>query len=203
MAILTLSDLLAAIDAMSGRDDQASGLGATYVAMAEARISRAYRARRMVAYAEAEISDATSAVPDDFLGVVSFSLTGSPPVQLRYMSPGQMALADTGTAGKPAFYSIRGSEFQYLPAPDAAYTAALTYHARVPALSEAAPSNWLLLAAPDLYLMGALAEYGAQSEDERAPLWEQRFQQALAELQASDLMDAQGAELTPYPGFTP
>ena len=60
----------------------------------------------------------------------------------------------------------------------------LDYFAKVPALSGAVASNWLLAAHPDLYLFGALVEaemFGAN--DERAPIWKARRDEIFDEIE--------------------
>ena len=60
----------------------------------------------------------------------------------------------------------------------------LDYFQKIPALTDAAATNWLLTAHPDLYLFGALVEaemFGVN--DERAPLWKARRDEIFDEIE--------------------
>ncbi len=61
--------------------------------------------------------------------------------------------ADTS---RPSKYAVIGNRMVLRPYPDLPYTVALTYKTRLPALSDANPTNWLLTQAPDLYLFHTL-----------------------------------------------
>lgn len=64
---------------------------------------------------------------------------------------------------------------------------AVSYYAKIPALSDDAPTNWLLQKAPSVYLFGSLLQAKAFMED--APgisSWAQLYQTAIAGLQGSD-----------------
>ena len=76
------------------------------------------------------------------------------------MTPAPLELLDAAgvAVGRPRFWSLVGAELRYHPAPDREYTATLTYYVRIPALGDARPTNWLLVAHPDLYLFGSLKE---------------------------------------------
>jgi hypothetical protein len=78
-------------------------------------------------------------------------------------------------------FSIEGASLTIRPVDDTALE--LDYFAKVAGLSNAAPSNWLLAAHPDLYLFGALVEaemFGVN--DERAPVWKARRDEIFDEI---------------------
>lgn len=205
MALSTYAELLTAVDTFAVRGDQAS-VAADYVTLGEARINRLLRCRRMVTRATATLDEEYEGLPSDFLGMVGVKLTDvTPKAKLEYLPPDGMDDLDASgpTSGQPAYYSIVGSELRVLPAPADSYTAELAYFAQIPALSDANPTNWLLTAAPDIYLYAALYAFGLRTEDERAPAWLQMFQQAVAELQQSELNDAQGETLAPRVAYAP
>jgi hypothetical protein len=59
----------------------------------------------------------------------------------------------------------------------------MLYIRRIPPLTAAAPTNWLLTLAPDLYLYGCLMQaniYGWQ--DERVPGFKALYEEAIEEL---------------------
>ena len=88
--------------------------------------------------------------------------------------------------GAPRLYTIVGGEFRLLSAPDRAYGVELSYYKRLPPLAQNS-GNWLLAAAPDVYLYGALVQLGILTEDDRLGAWSAAYQQAAADLHALPL----------------
>ena len=63
---------------------------------------------------------------------------------------------------------------------------AVTYYARVPRLSTAQTTNWLLGAEPELYLYAALLKSAPYTvDDERLPIWASLYTDALNRLNIS------------------
>lgn len=62
----------------------------------------------------------------------------------------------SGQAGEPRNYCIVGSSLRLGPPPNGTYVVSLTYTA-LAALTSSSATNWLLTAAPDVYLEGVLA----------------------------------------------
>ena len=92
--------------------------------------------------------------------------------------------------GRPNSYTIMGENILFGPTPDSVYTYSMTYYKALTALSDSAPTNWAILNAPDLYLYGALLQAEPfLMNDERVPLWERGFRQAIADLQEQDNKD--------------
>ena len=86
-------------------------------------------------------------------------------------------------AGKPLFYTHSESQFELYPTPDGAYAAEVLYYQQVPALSDSATGNWLLTAAPDLYLYGALIHSAPYLvEDGRTAVFAQMYGAAVNQL---------------------
>lgn len=146
------------------------------------------------------------ALPADFVELRSAMLQGlaSP---LEFIAP-QAAAGYTAASGIPCFYTIYGGGdwacsaedgpiMRLSPAPDGAYTVNVTYLRGLPALSAAAPSNWLLTQSPGAYLWGTLVEAEAYiGHDERAAAWLQRRDAALASLEIADRKARWGGPLT-------
>ena len=69
-------------------------------------------------------------------------------------------------------YTLYGSEIELVFAPTEGTDFRLKYHAAVPALSSTNASNWLLVKAPDLYVVGACLEASIYlKNDERLQTW--------------------------------
>lgn len=98
-----------------------------------------------------------------------------------------------------------GSEIELAPTPDANYTIEMVYRQNIPALASNT-TNWLLTAAPDLYLYGTLLETAPYlKEDERIQTWALGLKTALDSLNTANITAAFNASpLTMRPsGVTP
>lgn len=91
--------------------------------------------------------------------------------------------AGRSPTGRPMFFAVRGAEMQFVPAPDQPYTMEYSYYQKLVPLSAANPSNTVLVEAPDLYLFGTLKEAAVFLDDERAVVWEAKYNAALASLE--------------------
>ena len=88
------------------------------------------------------------------------------------------------------FLTILGDNILFGPTPDGVYAYSMTYYKALAALSDAAPTNWAILNAPDLYMYGALLQAEPfLTNDQRVPLWERGFRQAISDLQEQDNKD--------------
>lgn len=190
MTISTYSELqTAAANWLGGRTDLTSRI-AEWTALFEARFNRTVRVREMEARYTATIAQYL-ATPTGFAGFRRLQLDSSPVQVLELKSPEWIAdnYASTST-GRPRVYAIIGSEIQFGPAPDSAYTLAGIYYTKLTALSASNTTNWLLTDHPDLYLYGTLVESQAYTNiDERFPIWQAKYDQAIAELIAQDKRD--------------
>jgi hypothetical protein len=171
MAITTYSELQTAIASWLNRSDLTAQVP-DFIALAETRINRDLRAREQQVIATANVDTAFFALPGDFLQFKSFRITdvGGSAFELMLATPEQIsaALAENSVSNTPRFVTIIGDQFQLWPAPDQMYVGSLAYVRKVPALSVAAPTNWLLTDAPDVYLYGALMAAGPFLRDNEA-----------------------------------
>jgi hypothetical protein len=155
-----------------------------FISLAEARFNRVVRAPDMLTRDDAFAIDGQyETLPSGFLEASRFVLATSPVTVLEYKTPQELGELRTGrtSAGKPAYYTVVGGSFEFLPTPDSSYTASLLYYARLSAVSSS--WNWLATSHPDIYLFGALCEAEPYiRDDQRVVLWEARLAKALAEL---------------------
>lgn len=128
------------------------------IAQVEDELNGQLRVSPMIVEATASIDAETAILPTDFLELRSIRLT-SPTRVLRSVSQEEMAVLkrNTTTTGEPYAYAIRGGAFEFVPVPDKAYAATLVYVAKIPALSDSNPTNWVLDRFPMAYLNGLLA----------------------------------------------
>lgn len=182
MSITTYAELKTAVSDFLNRDDLASAVP-TFIALAEADINRRLRHWKQEVRATAEIDSQYSAVPANWLEAIRFQITDGTPTELELMA--QAEIVDrreeiANVTGRPRFYAITGSQFEFLPSPDDTYNAELVYFGKVPTLGTETPTNWLLTDHPDLYLYGALIHSAPYlSDDARVQVWAALYQSAL------------------------
>lgn len=180
MSIVSYSTLVTAIGDWLDRDDLAAR-APTFIQLAEARLNRLLEDPEMEVTSTTTATGDATALPSDFGSMVSVS-TGDG--RLAATGPVEFAAYDDTITGIPRHYVIRDGAISFWPGNSTA-AIRLVYRRRLPALSEAAPSNWLLTLAPDVYLYGALVQASAFIvEDDRLELWKSAFDEAIAELRA-------------------
>lgn len=183
MTLSTYAELKSAVADWLERSDLAARIP-DFIRLAEAQINRALREREMTRRATAVITDPSSAAPPDLLEVRTLTLSlGADTWRLTPMPPEALCDEPANQTGRPRFWSLVGDEFRYHPAPGHAYTATLTYFVRLPPLSDAAPSNWLLNEHPDIYLFAALKEAAPFLRDAQlTATFETKYRTALEEV---------------------
>ena len=163
----------------------------TFVQLAEAKFNRQLFVRQMEQRAIAVIDPGSNEpefipLPSDFQSmrrVRLSSVTGKPCLEFR--SGTQMdeyRFSTSDVAGQPRYFTVFGNELEFAPTPKAAYTIEMIYRKILPPLASHGV-NWLLTAAPDLYLYGALLESAPYiKEDARIQTWGLGLTTALNEL---------------------
>jgi len=159
------------------------------IALAEDDINRRLRHWRMQKRSVAVVDGQYSTVPSDWLSSMRFYTTDAGTRPLDLISHADLLdrrAERNDRVGRPTHYAVTGGQFEFFPTPDAAYNAELVYFARVPALSDAAPTNWLLTEAADVYLYGALTHSAPfLGEDARLATWSTLYNTALGGLNAA------------------
>jgi len=188
MALTTYAELKTSVGDWLNRSDLTSAIP-DFISLAEAQIERNLRTRQMIVRSTASLTTEYSAVPDDFLEAKTFKLDTSPPTPLQFEtidSMDNLSVVYT-SSGKPAYFSVVGNQFRFIPTPDTTYTGELTYYAKLSKLSSTNTSNWLLTAAPDIYLYGALMQAAPYLQDDaRITVWAALYKNGLEELKLSD-----------------
>lgn len=155
-ALSNLNDLVTEIrDEM---DDDGFNITRIYraVARAEAEFNRRLRVPRMETEVQLQVTSEQTELPLDFLQLRSVYHEDSPDNPLASMSPhGLRDLYKGRTGDEPRAYAIENRRLVIGPIADATLT--LLYYARIPALTDSNPANWLMDEHPDLYLHQCLA----------------------------------------------
>lgn len=189
MALDTFAGLKATIADYLNRDDL-TAIIPSFITIAEAKFNRKLRIRQMIKRANGQIETAFFAYPSDWLQAKEFQLNTNPIVRLQFVTEAygdELKANRYVSIGQPAYYTITGTQLEFIPAPDSTYSAELTYYAKIPALSDANTSNWLLAYAPDLYLYGALLEAAPYlKDDERLAVWSQMYINSLGDIEVAD-----------------
>ena len=188
MAITTYDELKTAVADFLNRDDLSSAVP-TFIALAESNMQRKIRHWRQEKRSTAELDTQYSAVPADFLEIIRFYITSGDTKPLELISQAELLdrkRRNLNTSGSPSFYALTAGEFEVYPVPDGTYDVELYYYSRVPALSDAAPTNWLLEYFPDVLLYGALVHSAPYLKDDgRIQIWSALYQEAIDAINAS------------------
>lgn len=196
MALASYADLKAAVASWLHRDDLTAAIP-DLIALAEARHARDLRLLPMLTTATLNTvaGTPTVALPAGWLEFRALTLAAQS-LSLDPLPAARFAAAyANGTPGTPRHYMVQGANLVLGPTPDAIYPLAATYYARPAALTDLAPTNWLLTAHPGLYLWGTLAETEPfVQNDARVALWEGKY---LAELAAARIADSRATGGSP------
>lgn len=157
-----------------------------FIALFEATANRRLRVQQQETQGPALIPSAVNGsvlLPADYLAWRHVTWQGTPTVELNYVPPAYLEAAyPTLATGIPAAFTIEGMALKIRPLSTTPIR--LDYFQKIPALTDAVATNWLLTAHPDLYLFGALVEaemFGVN--DERAPLWKARRDEIFDEIE--------------------
>lgn len=127
-----------------------------FIQFVEADLNTRLRSREMIV--EDTITSVLGDVqlPADWLEAINLKIDGGK-TPVRYITLDE---ADQITSEKlytkPTFYTIVDDVIRLVPAPSQNEDIDVIYYSKIPALSDVATTNWLLLKAPDVYLYGAL-----------------------------------------------
>lgn len=193
MPITDYASLIAEVQDYLVNDDATDTRVKNFISLAESRFNRELHLRRMI---KSPIpggipSTGTVTLPTDYLDMAEISLadvSGDNPTPLEYVPTHVYRHLNASRAqGKPQFYTVIGDYINVQPAPDGSYTLAYSYYALITPLSDAAPTNWLLTLAPDLYLYASLLASAPFFEDDaRLQVWTGFYQAAKKSLQVTD-----------------
>jgi len=195
MPINNYANLKASIKRRSKRNDVSDADLTDYILQAEATFynnpTTALRIRAMEARATAptSITSRFLALPDDFLQMRRLKLNdpysgSSGDTDVEYLTPEQMPL--NNLVQIPCYFTVT-SQIEFNSTPDKVYTTEMQYLQKIPALSDAAPTNTILTEHPNIYLFGALwALFQDAMEGDVSNYFKDQFFQAIAGANATD-----------------
>lgn len=187
MALTTYAELKASVADWVNRDDLTAAIP-SFIALAEADMNRKLKDWRMDVVLPVTLSGQYTALPSGWLSTTRLNLT-TPTSRLDLASDGalaEMRFQRGDVTAKPTHYAHTAGSIEVYPTPDASYAAELVYRAKIASLSDAAPSNWLLAAAPDAYLYGSLMQSAPYlKDDQRITVWGALYAEAVNSLNSA------------------
>ena len=189
MSFTSYSELKTEIADYLGRTDLTSKIP-TFVTLAELRLSRDLRTRKMLASATTSMTsgDGKVELPSDFLEMRNIFTQGNPRMPVTYLSPSAfMRDARADESGLPVFYTLLGAEFEFAPKPDTSYVLEMLYFAKPTPMSDTVSSNVFLANYPDVLLYGSLLEAEPYLiNDARVATWADLYNRAVQNINNSD-----------------
>src|SRR5262249_15732181 len=123
-----------------------------FIALFEATANRRLRTRWQEGSASLVPSARAVALPAAYPAWRRVTWPAASRVELPYVHPSYLQAAwPTSPAGVPRIFTIEGATLKIRPLDTTALE--LDYFQKIPALSDAAPTNWLLASHSDLYLI--------------------------------------------------
>jgi hypothetical protein len=185
MALSTYAELQASIADFLNRDDLTASIP-TFIALAEARISRDLKHWKQEKRVTTTFNEQYELIPNDMIEALSLQHVGGGRIMTMASTEMQERRGYTDyVAGKPTSVRLTAGQFELFPTPDEAYSVSLLYRGRIPALADDNTSTWLLLDAPDVLLYAALGMSAPYLKDDaRLTVWAALYQSAVDALNA-------------------
>lgn len=132
----------------------------TFIRMAENRLERLLTVpeRETVFSAATTSGQQAVALPDGFRQLRTVRLVADDGYPLAPVTLNYLHAQFTDNSGRPQVYAIANGGLQIGPVPDGVYTLSLTYIDKIPALTSANTTNWLLSRHADVYVYSILAQ---------------------------------------------
>ncbi len=152
------SDLQAAIAAWM-QDTTLTSVLPQMIALGERRLSRRLNTPDMEATATLTITNGVAPLPADLMELRGIYIEyDKVRTNLAEMSQSDFDnLYTTDYTGRPMHFTVQAGNIRVRPLPDLTYPISITYKRKLPPLSDANPTNWLLMQHSDLYLFNSIA----------------------------------------------
>ena len=182
MAISTYQELKDAINLWLNQPEIEQSIP-ILISLAEADIARKLRHWQQEKKVRTSFDEGYEFLPDDWLETIA--LRHADGTEIQQVGVTEMSdIKSTVRTGKPMYYRVEAGRIEVYPAPDQSYDVDLLYYARVPALSDAQTTNWILVNHPDILLYGSLLQSAPYlGEDGRVTVWGNLYASAIDALQ--------------------
>ncbi len=182
MAIATYDELKTAIADFLNRDDL-TAIIPTFISLAEAQIARDLRHWKQEKRVTTSVDERYENLPNDWLEIKLVALSTGKMLQTVSASEMSERRSQSDIAAEPRLVRMTADQIELYPTPSTATDISMLYYARIPALSDADPSNWLLTDAPDVLLYGSLVHSAPYlTDDNRASIWGALYQSGVDNL---------------------
>lgn len=182
MSITTYAELKSSIGDFLNRDDLTSVIP-TFISLAEARIARDLSHWKQEKRVTTDVDGRYENLPTDWISIIQVQYTDGGVISSASSSEMAAYRAQSNTAAKPSYWRLTANEMEFYPIPDETYNITMLYKARIPALSDADPDNWLLTYAPDIMLYAALMQSAPYlADDARVSIWGSLYQSGVEAL---------------------
>ena len=182
MSITTYAELKSAIGDFLNRDDLTAVIP-TFISLGEARIARDLNHWKQEKRVTTDIDERYEDLPTDWISIIQVQHTDGGVISSSSSSEMASKRAQSSTAAKPRYWRMTANEMEFYPTPDATYNITMLYRARIPALTDAEPSNWLLTYSPDVILYAALMQSAPYlADDARVAVWGSMYQSGVEAL---------------------
>ena len=181
MTIATYAALLTEFEAYLERTDYSTRFP-TFLRLTESDVQKTINDDpNMFVRTTATSAGRFTALPTDFGQMIAVDLGGFGSGKMQAVTAADFTAYDD-KSGIPSVYAIIGNSIALAPSSTTA-TITMVYKQNIPALTVAAPTNWLLTKAPEVYLYGALKQAAAfEWDDARVPLWQAAYADAVETL---------------------
>jgi hypothetical protein len=183
------------------RSDIAARTGG-FVQLAEAEINAFLRTNPQTAITTLTAASSVLTLPAGAVKpqTIRQTETNKPKIQWTDIATVERYLSEISETGQPEWAAEIDGTIYLAPAPVDGVTFRVAYLAGVPALSDSATTNWLILRRPDIYLWGALEQASLYDHDDAAMQnYRAKFQVGLASLAKAEREDMWGVRLEMQP----
>ena len=182
MSITNYAELKSAIGDFLNRDDLTAVIP-TFISLGEARIARDLSHWKQEKRVTTDIDERYEDLPTDWISIIQVQHTDGGVISSALSSEMAGYRAQSNTPAKPRYWRLTANEMEFYPIPDATYNITMLYRARIPALTDADPSNWLLAYSPDVVLYAALMQSAPYlADDARVAVWGSMYQSGVEAL---------------------
>jgi hypothetical protein len=168
--------------ALLNRSDCSDALADTFMDQSIARIQRTLRIPSMEKQNSYTITGSTTFVvlPNDFLEIIDlyYDKTSLSRVPMNEI----LTFKEANESGTPKFFSREDENLLIYPSPTSG-SLKLNYYGQFADMTSDSDENALALSSSDLIIYGMLTYASDYYLDERGPVFEQKYQQFLAEIQ--------------------
>lgn len=177
---MTYTEIVAGIANLIHRTDLTAAIP-TFIALAEAQMRRNLRVRQMeIDLAVTPVVDNLITMADDVVDVKALWIPGNEEDPLERQSF-EKVLAG-GLTGNQTMYARKGAHDLFFNG--SADVQGVLYQ-QIPALTEAAPTNWLADEGPDVYIYGSLIQCAIYTKADKS-VYEEQYGTAIGGLMGQD-----------------